>query len=229
MNDPLRRILVVGLTLFVLAAWQTALHVPESSGEYTITTEKEFRTYVAGKKATSQSGYATSHEDGSITGNFNGQDLTGNWTWEGEYYCRTVMLGDKDLGHDCQVVVVSDDKVTFIRNKGEGNRGNYRIEGPAEKQITTDKEFRAKVVGKKLITDRGYVIVQKDGSMAGKSGNRELSGEWTWEDGYYCRSVALGSRQLPDDCQMVTILGDEVTFYTKKGYGDGFVYQIGSK
>ena len=130
MNAPLRRFLVTGLALLVLTAWQTVLHVPESSGEKTITTEKEFRT---------------------------------------------------------------------------------------------------KVVGKKLITDRGYALVQEDGSMAGKLGGRELTGEWTWEDGYYCRSVALGDRQLPDDCQMVTIEGDEVTFYRKKGYGNGFVYQIGSE
>ena len=54
MNAPLRRFFVVGLTLFVLAAWQFALHVPESSGEYTITTEKEFRTYVVGKKNVSK-------------------------------------------------------------------------------------------------------------------------------------------------------------------------------
>lgn len=216
MNAPLRRFLVVGLTLFVLAAWQTALHVPESSGEERITTEKEFRAKVAGMQATSQSGYATSHEDGSITGNFNGQDLTGNWTWEGEYYCRTVMLGDRDLGHDCQVVVVSDDKVTFIRNKGEGKRANYRIEGPAEKQITTEKEFRAKVVGKKLITERGAIKIHKDGNMTGTLGNREVSGEWTWEEGYWCRSIALDDRQFPDDCQMVTILGDEIDLLSKK-------------
>ena len=225
MNAPLHRFLVVGLTLFVLAVWQTALHVPESSGEDTITTEKEFREKVVGMKNTSERGYSIIHEDGSITGSFNGRDLTGNWTWEGEYFCRSVKLGDKELPDDCQIVTVSGDKVTFIRNRGEGKRSSSRMEA-AEKQITTEKEFRAKVVGKKLITERGNVTIQADGSLTGQLGGKEVSGEWTWDDGYYCRSVAFGNRQLRDDCQMVTIVGKEVTFYRKKGYGDGFVYYL---
>ena len=130
MNAPLRRFIVVGFSLFVLVASQVALYVPESSGEYTITTEKEFRTYVAGKKNVSQSGYSIIHGDGSITGNFRDMEMTGNWTWEGNFFCRSVQLDGKDLPDDCQVVIVSDDKVSFIRNKGEGKRANFRMQEP---------------------------------------------------------------------------------------------------
>ena len=130
MNAPLRRFIVVGFTLFVLVASQAALYVPESSGEYTITTEKEFRTYVVGKKNVSKSGYSIIHRDGSITGNFRDMEMTGNWTWEGEFFCRSVQLGGKDLPDDCQVIIVSDDKLSFIRNKGEGKRANFRMQEP---------------------------------------------------------------------------------------------------
>ena len=121
------------LVFLLFAAWQLALQVPEvsfaaDSGKKRITTEKEFRTIVAGKKLTSKAGYSINHKDGNITGNFRDRELTGTWTWEDGYFCRSVMLGNKDLPDDCQVITVSGDKVTYIRNRGEGKGLTYQIE-----------------------------------------------------------------------------------------------------
>lgn len=83
---------------------------------------------MADKKFTNKNGYAILHEDGTITGEFNNEITTGTWAWEDGYYCRTVKVGSKDLGHDCQVVEVSGDMLTFKSKKGKGRKGSFRIE-----------------------------------------------------------------------------------------------------
>ena len=132
MDTRLRLTLVSALTLLVLAACQLALQVPDvssaESSEGRITTEQEFRTKVVGKKNISKSGHSTIHKDGSITGNFRDKELTGTWTWEGEYFCRTVQLGDRDPHEDCQVIIVSGDEVSFIRKRGEGKTATFQME-----------------------------------------------------------------------------------------------------
>ena len=96
-----------------------------------ITTEQEFREKVVGKRVTNKSGYAILQEDGTITGAFGkgGKDkVTGTWTWEGQYYCRTVKLGSNDPGYDCQVIEVSGDVLTSTRKKGKGKSSVWKIE-----------------------------------------------------------------------------------------------------
>ena len=95
-----------------------------------ITTEREYRDLLVGKKITAKNGYVVSHEDGTLTGEFDKKELTGTWSWEGEYFCRTAKLGKKDFGLDCQVVVVSEDKVTYTRKKGKGKKNTFRIQEP---------------------------------------------------------------------------------------------------
>jgi len=95
-----------------------------------ITTEREFRDLLVGKKITNKDGYVVTHEDGTLTGKFGKKELTGTWSWEGEYFCRTAKLGKKDFGLDCQVVVVSEDKVTYTRKRGKGKKNTYRIQEP---------------------------------------------------------------------------------------------------
>ena len=132
MHAPLRRFLVVGLTLFVLAAWQTAQQEQEASAaepkKGRITTKKEYITKVVGKKLTSGNGVVYSHKDGTLTGYFGEKEMTGTWTWEEGYWCRTVIIGGREFPHDCQVVTVLGDKLTFIRDRGEGAKIIYLID-----------------------------------------------------------------------------------------------------
>ncbi|MDE0057104.1 MAG: hypothetical protein OXP07_03195 [Defluviicoccus sp.] len=100
-----------------------------SAADLRIATEQEFRTKAAGKRLVSESGWVDVGKDGSLMGEFGGRELTGKWYWEDEYYCRTVQLGDRDFGHDCQVVLVTEDGMVFHRGKGEGRKSPpYRAE-----------------------------------------------------------------------------------------------------
>ena len=93
-----------------------------------IKTEQEYRDALVGKKIANKNGYTVTRDDGTIVGKFGKVKLTGKWTWEGGYFCRTAKLGKRILEPDCLTVVVAGDKVTYTRKKGKGNRSTWRIE-----------------------------------------------------------------------------------------------------
>ena len=150
MNTPCHSYLAVSLAVLALAACQPMPEVPEASSttaqpvqqtaeasseavpsESRVTTEQEFREKVVGKRLTNKDGYIVCQEDGTMTGAFGKggkHKLTGTWTWEGEYYCRTLKVGSKDYGHDCQVIEVSGDVFTSTRKKGKGTSSVWKIE-----------------------------------------------------------------------------------------------------
>ena len=72
-------------------------------------------------------GVGVLHEDGTITGRFDGQKLTGTWHWEDRFFCRSVRLGEEDLGADCQLMILWGDQVIIVRNRGAGEQETYRL------------------------------------------------------------------------------------------------------
>ena len=129
MKTPLLACLAAGLAVLALAADRSVREASAADANTRIETEQEYREKVVGRKLVLENGYVMSHEDGTVSGEFGDQSLSGTWTWEDKYFCRTVKLGTRDFGRDCQVVEVSGDSLTVIRNKGEGDRSPvYRIE-----------------------------------------------------------------------------------------------------
>ena len=96
---------------------------------------------------------------------------------------------------------------------------------PGKRRITTEQEFRDAVVGKKFGNKNGYFVIHEDGTFTGKFGSKKLTGEWTWEDEFYCRSGKLGSRKLKQDCQVLFLEGDTLTGNRKKGKGKKLTYR----
>ena len=89
-----------------------------ASDERKITTEREFRKLVVGKKQVADWGHLISRQDGFITGSYKGQPMAGVWQWEGKYYCRTLSIGGKSLGYDCVEFTISGKKLVYRINKG---------------------------------------------------------------------------------------------------------------
>ena len=121
--------LATGLSLLLLVA-SFSIHQVSAADENTrIETEQEFREIAIGKKLVYNKGALTVHDDGTMTGTHGGKKVTGTWSWEDEYYCRSVKVGKKDIGHDCQVVELSGNSLIFIRKKGTGKKSPpYQIE-----------------------------------------------------------------------------------------------------
>ncbi|MFD1509188.1 dihydrodipicolinate reductase [Lacimonas salitolerans] len=58
--------------------------------------------------------------DGRIRGEALGRPVSGMWQWQGDYFCRDLMWGERDLGANCQEVKVQGQTVRFTSDRGEG-------------------------------------------------------------------------------------------------------------
>lgn len=127
----MKRLMLCGIACVALtvSAWNGTASAA-GSGKQKIETEQEFRDLIVEKRLSSEHGYVIVHADGTMTGDFGGKNLTGTWSWDDRYYCRTARLGNKKIALNCQTVTVSGDKVTFGRNKGLGKKSKYRLEEP---------------------------------------------------------------------------------------------------
>ena len=108
------------------AAEKKSMAAPDTQ----ITTEEQYRAAVVGKRwvgINNASNWAVNHADGRLTGDVKDKKLTGAWTWEGAFYCRTAKWGEKDLGMDCQKVVLDGDILSVTRKKGEGKTSKWRL------------------------------------------------------------------------------------------------------
>lgn len=167
---------------------------------------------------------------------------------------RRVLSGEGSLDHYCLTVGLRFEKTGIIYMKMNGTMrltmkpivhsslatglslltlvvcfSIQQVSAADEKtRIETEQEFREIAVGKKLVYKIGeYVIAHDDGTMSGYFGGKPLSGNWNWEDGYYCRTGKLGGKSLGQDCQIVELSGNKLTFIRKKGKGgDSGPYKI---
>ena len=98
------------------------------TGKRRLATEQEFRDAVVGRRFGNKHGYFVVHEDGTFTGEFGGKDMTGEWTWEDEFFCRSGKLGTRKIKHDCHVISLEGDKLTGHRKKGKGKKVTYRLQ-----------------------------------------------------------------------------------------------------
>ncbi|TCO69625.1 dihydrodipicolinate reductase [Rhodovulum euryhalinum] len=65
---------------------------------------------------------------GEIRGEAFGRRVTGAWRWDGKYFCRDLSFGNRDIGPNCQLVLVNGRTVRFVADKGAGEHADLRIE-----------------------------------------------------------------------------------------------------
>lgn len=57
---------------------------------------------------------------GEIVGRAFGTQVRGSWQWQGNFFCRTLFWGKRDLGQNCQEVSVQGDTIRFQSDRGAG-------------------------------------------------------------------------------------------------------------
>jgi len=57
---------------------------------------------------------------GEIEGRAFGAPVTGEWTWQGGYFCRDLFWNGDDLGYNCQLVQADGDVLRFTSDQGAG-------------------------------------------------------------------------------------------------------------
>lgn len=81
-------------------------------------------------------------------------------------------------------------------------------------------EFANAVAEKTLKRPFIKLVVTPDGKITGRGLGTEVTGNWYWEDGYFCRDLFWGDRELGYNCQEVSRVGDQIRFQSDKGTGD---------
>lgn len=62
--------------------------------------------------------------------------------------------------------------------------------------------------------------VTPDGRIAGSALGWEITGTWTWQDGYFCREMDWSGTAIESNCQLVEARGDqELRFTVDRGEG----------
>lgn len=100
--------------------------------------------------------------------------------------------------------------------------------GAHAKDIKKENQFLEAVADKELVGNGAKLTIGSDGKIKGRMDNgTKFAGAWAWSKKFWCRTLVVGGNQLPQDCQKVTIEGNQVTFTRDKGKGDsGGTYTI---
>lgn len=61
--------------------------------------------------------------------------------------------------------------------------------------------------------------IYEDGRIEGKGFGRLVTGLWRWEEGYFCRTLAWGTRDLEPNCQEVVLDFGKIEFTSDRGTG----------
>ncbi len=86
--------------------------------------------------------------------------------------------------------------------------------------ISKKSEFFSLVEGKILQRVFIKLNISKDGQISGNAITRPVKGHWMWKQGYFCRSLFWGHRDLGYNCQEVSVSGKKIRFKSDKGEGD---------
>ncbi|MBS1301901.1 dihydrodipicolinate reductase [Loktanella sp. SALINAS62] len=64
---------------------------------------------------------------GAIAGDAVGWDVTGEWSWQDGYFCRSLFWGGDDLGYNCLLVEARGDELRFTVDQGTGRSASLRL------------------------------------------------------------------------------------------------------
>ncbi len=88
------------------------------------------------------------------------------------------------------------------------------------KPIRSEQTFETLVDGRDLRRFGITLQVRGNGRIEGRALGRAVTGAWRWQDGYFCREMAWGNRELGLNCQVVLYDGRNLRFIADRGQGD---------
>lgn len=86
-------------------------------------------------------------------------------------------------------------------------------------KVSSREQFLQIITGKDLKLTGITVNVTPGGQIKGRAYGFGVSGQWQWQDGYFCRSLYWGKKNLGPNCQEVKVKGDTIRFTSDRGNG----------
>ncbi|WP_299414332.1 dihydrodipicolinate reductase [uncultured Sulfitobacter sp.] len=93
-------------------------------------------------------------------------------------------------------------------------------------KVTSASQFKSLVSGKTLTRPLVKLRVNSNGAITGKGAAWDVSGKWTWKNGYFCRSLDWGGEDLGYNCQEVQASGKKIRFTSDQGTGDSAEFSL---
>ncbi|TAG26252.1 MAG: dihydrodipicolinate reductase [Rhodobacterales bacterium] len=86
--------------------------------------------------------------------------------------------------------------------------------------IVQDRELRISLYGLSL-------NVMPDGQIKGSALGWDITGSWSWKDGYFCREMDWSGMAIDYNCQLVEAQGSEkLRFTVDQGAGDSATFRL---
>lgn len=93
-------------------------------------------------------------------------------------------------------------------------------------KISDEQAFKTVVSGKTLTRPLVRLEVSSGGDISGMGVTWEVTGSWTWRDGYFCRDLFWGGSDLGYNCQEVAVNDGRIRFTSDKGTGDSADFRL---
>lgn len=94
-------------------------------------------------------------------------------------------------------------------------------------QIKSQKELRAQVIDNRYVDpkSKAWFSLKRDGSLAGGARGEDLTGTWRWKRGVVCYDRKLGGEDLPSNCIVIMVNGNELATIRDSGKGRQLLYR----
>jgi hypothetical protein len=86
--------------------------------------------------------------------------------------------------------------------------------------IRDEAKFVQIVADKTLTRPLVSLSVAPTGRIAGSGAAWEVTGQWTWQNGYFCRDLSWGGTDLGYNCQEVRVRDNKIRFISDRGTGE---------
>jgi hypothetical protein len=114
--------------LAAVAAWLVAAVPAAANGFRPIGDRDSFLSAVEGRKLTRFGIALDVTSAGEIRGEAFGRPVTGAWRWRDGYFCRDLYWGQRDLGPNCQAVLLDGRVIRFVSDQGAGQYADLRLD-----------------------------------------------------------------------------------------------------
>ena len=96
----------------------------------------------------------------------------------------------------------------------------------SEITVSSRSNFEDLVINKRLERFLISLSVTKAGKIEGSAAARSVTGDWDWVDGFFCRSMLWGARDIKYNCQKVTFDGRRLRFISDQGKGQSASFAL---
>lgn len=93
-------------------------------------------------------------------------------------------------------------------------------------KVDSEDQFVSLISGKELRRPFVRLEVSPQGEISGRGAAWSVTGNWTWQEGYFCRDLFWGGDPLGYNCQEVRTDNNRIRFTSDRGKGDSAEFRL---